>query len=159
MVQTGSLYSLNYCNTQIIGEYIVDGISDVDSSPTVWSYNFFITETGDNLQQNQGQMVLAQLGMIALFLAVGFSFSKEKWKVRSLFFMASLLMGIITLNSIRVIASASTSLSQMGNIGLILGIFVLSFMFLYILIYYSVEVFKYFKEKRRMRWEVSSNYG
>jgi hypothetical protein len=159
MTKTGTVYSLAFCNTQIIGEYIVDGVSDVDAEPTVWSYNFFVTETGDNLQQNQGQMVLAQLGMIALFLAMGFSFSKEKWKVRSLFFMAALLMGIITLNSIRVIASASTSLSQMGNTGLILGIFVLSFMFLYILIYYSVEVFKYFKEKRRMRWEVSSSYG
>ena len=38
--------------------------------------------------------------------------------------MASLLMGVITLNAIRVISGVSSSLSSMGNVGLILGIII-----------------------------------
>jgi hypothetical protein len=158
MTKIGTDYNYSYCKTNTIGQYIVNGYSNVDGIKTVWAYNFYVTETGDTPDSNQGYMVLAQLGMIALFLSLGFSFSREKWKVRTLFFMAALLMGIITLNSIRVIAGTSSKLSSMGNVGLVLGIIMLTFMFMYILIYYTIEVFKYFREKRRMRWEVNSNY-
>ena len=91
------------------------------------------------------------LGLVAL----AFGFSKEKWKIRTFFFMCALFMGLIVFNSLRVTSGGSSTLSSMADVGLILGIVVLSFMFLYILIYYTIEVFKYFKNKRSMKWEVS----
>lgn len=153
MTKDGNFFYYQFCNTSQIGDYIVNGFDEESS----WAYSFSVTETGDSFDNSQGLMVLAQLGMVALFTGLGFSFSKEKWKIRSLFFMAALLMGIITLNSIRIISGASDKLSSMGNIGLILGIVVLIFMFAYLLIYYTIEVFKYYKDKRKMKWEVSQD--
>lgn len=142
-----------------IGQYSTDLNCDNGASSYLKStFYFTVNETGDNLDDNQGLMVLAQLGMIVLFLVLGFSFSREKWKVRSLFFMGALLMGVISLNSIRIIAGNSAKLSVMGNTGLILGIVLLSFMFLYILIFYTIEIFKQFREKRRMRWQIGTQY-
>lgn len=113
-----------------------------------------VTPSGELTNSNQGYMIIGQLGIIALFVIIGFSFDRAKWKIRSFFFVASILLGVISLNSIRLIAESSTSLNSMGNIGLILGIIILSFMFLFMLINYTIEVFHYFKKKNISKWEV-----
>jgi len=157
MTKRGPYYNYTFCNNDLNGDYYVSTCTDVDGFDTCVSYNYIVTSTGDLFNISQGLMMLGQLGIIALFLALGFSFSKEKWKMRSLFFMSSLMMGAITLNSIRILSGSSSNLYSMGNIGLLLGITILAFMFAYMFIYYTLEVFKYFKEKRRMRWEVSQD--
>lgn len=118
------------------------------------SGSYDITETGEAISESFG-LILGQLGIIALFIVISFAFDKKRWKIRSLFHMAALFIGIILLNSIRIIAGSSSSLSSMGNIGLIAGIIILVFMFLFILINYLIELFGYFKNKRRMRWETN----
>jgi len=152
MQKQGNYFNYSFCNTSNIGTYTY---GYTDSATNSYSNSFDITGTGDGSDTNQGYMILALIGVMAIFTAIGFSFSKDKWKIRTFFFMAALSMGIVLLNSLRIIAGTSSKLNQMANIGLIVGITILSFMFLYMLIFYTIETFKYFKEKRRMRWEVS----
>lgn len=154
----GGIYINHTCShSSIIGHYTYDTLGNPDGSIVSQPVGYDITESGDTFDLTQGFFIIGLIGIIALFVAIGLSFSKEKWKIRSLFFMAALFMGIILLNSIRIMAGSSIKLSSMAGTGLIVGIIVLSFMFLYMLIYYTIELFKYFKEKKRMRWEVSTS--
>ena len=150
MTKSGNKFSLilNSGNTTQLGEYKVCG--DCDSS--VWCASYEVTTSGEKFDITQSFGLIGQLVLIALFASLGFAFAKEKWKIRTFFFMMSIIMGVITLNSIRIIMGSSNSLSSMGNSGLILGIVVLSFMILYVLIYATKEVFGYFKQKKEARW-------
>jgi len=49
MTKDRTNYNYTFCNTTVIGEYIVDGNGDLDGEITVWTYNFFVTHTGDEL--------------------------------------------------------------------------------------------------------------
>jgi hypothetical protein len=115
------------------------------------NYNLDITESGESFGISQAIILIVEFGIVALFFGLGWSF-KDKWKVRSFFFMFALLMGTILLNSVRIITGTGSSMAQMGNMGLILGIVVLLFMFLYLLIFYFVDVFKQFKTKKENKW-------
>jgi len=151
MTKIGYTFNYTYCNTTQLGTYIYDYY---DNGGNVYVNDFEITPTGNESSNTQGLMILAQIGIVGLFFGLGFSFSKEKWKIRTFFFVSSLFMGIVTLNSLRVVAGSSSVLSSMSNLGLILGISLISFMILYIMINYTVEIIKFYKEKKRMRWEV-----
>ena len=148
MTKIGNSFNYTFCNTSKFGTYTY---GYCDSVGTCYSNDFTIGDSFDGL------ILIAQVGMIGLFLAIAFSFSKEKWKMRGFFFMASLFMALITLNSIRIMANVSPNMNSMGEIGLILGIIVVAFMALYILIYYTIEVFSYFKKKKGLRWEMQVN--
>jgi len=153
MTKTGTSYNYTFCSTNILGVYIVSGFGDLDTQNEIWDYKFGITSTGDDFSDAQGNMLLAQIGLIGLFLALGFSFSKEKWKLRSFFFIIAIFIGVMLLNSLRVASGGSSTMSSMATSGLIIGIVVLSFIILYTLIFYFKEVFGYFKNKREIRWK------
>jgi len=93
----------------------------------------------------QGGIIAAQGFFILLFMALGFSFGKEKWKLRGFFFVLALLVGVLMLNSIRILAGTSASLDAMVSSGMILGIIAVSFMAVYLLIIYTIEIFKNIK--------------
>lgn len=40
-------YTYQFCNTQVLGNYIVNGYGDVDGTDTVWAYDFLVTENGN----------------------------------------------------------------------------------------------------------------
>ncbi len=141
-------------NFTSLGTYCYNIICTDGSQIEPGSFCRDVNLNGEDTSGNQGYMILGQLGIIALLLVISFSFDKAKWKLRSFFHMAALLMGIITLNSIRLISGSSTSLNSMGDIGLILGIIILAFMFLFILINYTIELFRYFKKKNINKFEV-----
>lgn len=145
-------FSYEFCNTSTLGEYIVNGIGDVDGELQTWNYNFFVTSTGQRYETFQGLMIIGQIGLMALFLIIGFSFNKEKWKLKTSFFTIALLMGVIVLNSIRIIAAESSELNTMGNVGLYLGIVMVLVMILYLFINYTIEIFTKIKSKKEMRW-------
>jgi ABC-type glycerol-3-phosphate transport system permease component len=155
MVQDGTSYSYEFCNTTELGNYQYCTLGDIDGTDTSACNPFKITTTGDLFDNSQALMIISQLGLVALFIAMGFAFSKERWKMRTSFFIFGLMMAVIALNSIRVIAGTSGILSTMADFGLVLGIIILIFMIFYMMVYYTIEVFKYFKEKKRMKWEVS----
>lgn len=53
MTKEGSYFYYSFTNTSINGEYIVNGVADVDGYETPFAYNFFVTPSGksgvDNL--------------------------------------------------------------------------------------------------------------
>jgi len=46
MTKLSTEYNYTFCNTTELGQYIVNGVSDVDGENTVWAYDFEITTTG-----------------------------------------------------------------------------------------------------------------
>jgi hypothetical protein len=146
-------FGYNFTQTASLGKYDVLGVSDGTCEDT-FSYYFKVTEGGDEFGTPQTIILIGQFCLIVMFLVIGFSFKPEKWKLRTFFFIFALFMGVLLLNSMRIIVGTSTNLALMGTIGLITGIIVLSFMFLYLLINYTIEVFHYFKERSRMRWSI-----
>lgn len=60
MIKDGNSYSYNFCNTSVLGRYIVSGFGDPGGSVETWAYDFEVTTTG----QKNGNT-------IPLFLAIG----------------------------------------------------------------------------------------
>lgn len=42
----GGLYNYTFCGTHQIGEYVVDGIGNVNGAPETWTYNFYANPLG-----------------------------------------------------------------------------------------------------------------
>jgi len=114
---------------------------------------YIITTTGQQVSLSNIILVITFLLIAGLLFIIGYSFDKEKYIIKSSFYLFSLLMGLLSINSARIIASESLNLSTMANMGLILIIGVLSFMFLFVLIYYTIQTVKSFKRKEGIRWE------
>lgn len=47
MTKIGTNYNYTFCSTPSLGKYTVNGISDLDGTPTVWAYYFYVTPTGE----------------------------------------------------------------------------------------------------------------
>lgn len=147
---SGEFY-YNFNDTNELGRYDVRGIAD--GCQESFAYYFEVTSTGENITQNQGLTIGGLIFFSALLVVIGFTFRPEKWKVRFFFFMCACLIGVLTLNSIKIIASASESLGKMMELGLYLGIIVLLVMFLYFFIYALIEVFSAIKNAKKKKWE------
>lgn len=149
-------FNASLSQTSGLGEYIVTTCGNPNGIYTCESYNFYVTDTGEEFSLDQSLIIFGQFGISALFLIIGLTFSKEKWKIKTFFFLMALMMGVIFLNSARVVASSSSSLTVMGNYGLIAIIIVFSVMMVYAFIYYTIEVFQYLKKRRESKWELGN---
>ena len=63
MVKSGTQYSYNYCKTDALGIYIVNGFGDLGGTDTIWNYNFVITPTG---KQDTGMSVAVYIFFLLL---------------------------------------------------------------------------------------------
>jgi len=150
MINNGTNWIYNFTPTKLGYHdisYLSDGCSKSGTS------RFLVSINGEDISQNQSLMIIGLIAIICLFVILGFSFRVEKWKVRGFFFMLASLMGVITLNSIKIIASSSSDLNKMMEVGLILGIIVLLFLFLYFFVYAMIEVFSYFRKNKQKTWD------
>lgn len=85
------LFNYTFCNTSIIGQYIVDGIGDVDGEKQSWTYDFFVSPLGQIQTTSQG---IGSLGflflMVSLMLIFGFIgfrlFKNDTWWILGIFF-------------------------------------------------------------------------
>jgi hypothetical protein len=79
MVADGSKYNFTLLggNTTAAGEYIVNGIGDLDGTDTVWNYNFFITPSGFSDTFDFYIIILLIAGVMIVF---GF-WIKDPWIV------------------------------------------------------------------------------
>jgi len=68
MIKTGTNFVYTFCNTSMLGQYIVNGYGDVEGLVTVWAYDFKVTTTGNN-NNNTIPLFLALGGFIILVLA------------------------------------------------------------------------------------------
>lgn len=145
---------VNGNNFSEIGKYsyIIQCNSETNQLGGSESVGIEITSTGENLGLASGIIILGQISVMFLFFGLARSFEKEKWKLKMFFDVLALLLSVLVLNSIRIIVTQSANLSTMGERGLILGIIVLLFIFLYMFILALKEVFEYFKSKENLRW-------
>lgn len=70
MSKAETRYSYDYCNTSLLGTYVVTGIWDLDGVLDVWDYNFEVTYTGEKLSTGQINIYICAL-VFLLFLIVG----------------------------------------------------------------------------------------
>ncbi|KKN27024.1 hypothetical protein LCGC14_0868750 [marine sediment metagenome] len=83
MTKTGSVYNftLTSGNTTQLGEYIVNGIGDLDGVDTVWNYNLFVTPNGQNFTTGKA---ISYIGFIIIllfsFLLTLYGAYKVRWK-------------------------------------------------------------------------------
>jgi len=83
MTRTGSVYNftLSSGNATQLGEYIVNGIGDLDGVDTVWNYNLFVTPNGQDFTTGKA---ISYIGFIVIllftFLLTIFGASKVRWK-------------------------------------------------------------------------------
>ena len=128
--------------------FCVDGSNNGTTSDC-----FEVTTTGGKVSLSNIIIVLVFLFISAMCFILGYTFDKEKWILKTGFYLFAMLMCVIAVNSGRIIASESTDLTTMSTMGFILTMSVLLLMFLYMFIYALVDVFKKVKDKRSLRWK------
>lgn len=111
MTKIGTNYNYTLCNTTSLGEYIVNGIGDLDGLSTIWSYNFLINGSGQNVSQSQVILILIGLTVVFIFALFFFVLSLLfKHPGPKIFFMSLssitliILIGIITANATTYLA-------------------------------------------------------
>ena len=112
-----------------------------------------ITTSGQKLSLSNTIIVIVFLIISILCFILGYSFDKERFLLKTSFYLFSLLLGLLAVNSARIIVSESTNLNIMGTVGLVLMIAVICFMFLYMFIIWTVNTFKQIKDKKELRWQ------
>lgn len=152
----GGNFCYNYTPNQI-GTYDFSGISN--GCVKSWAVYVPVSSRGESYNGLQAGIIAAQGILIALFIGLGFSFSKEKWKLRGFFFILAMFMAVIMLNSIRILSGTSSSLDQMVTSGMLIGIIAVAFMAAYLLIIYTIEIFQNIKNKKEMKWQVSGKFN
>lgn len=115
--------------------------------------NYEITTTGQKVSLSNIVIVIAFLIVGIILFILGYTFDKEKWILKTAFYIFSLLMCLLAINSGSIIASESLGISNMSLTGLILIIAVISFMMLYLFITWMIQTFKQLKNKESIRWQ------
>jgi len=72
MTKTGSFYNYSFDKTDLLGDYIVNGIGNIDGNDTVWVYNFKITYNGKELSSSSSTfyIILFAIFVLLFFLTV-----------------------------------------------------------------------------------------
>lgn len=152
MDSSGDNYNYSFSNTSAIGQYIIYGHCDEDGVDTEWVYDLWITTTGNRVSLSNSIIVIVFLLLAGLFLFLSNSFNQEHWILKTFFNFGAVCMGILAVNSAKIIASESVNLGKMGTAGLMVMVVVFSIFFIYIFVYSFIEIIKALKEKRGVRW-------
>lgn len=94
MTKIGTNYNYTFCGSNQLGNYIVNGRSDVDGLDTIWAYDYNVTPSGSG--DILGFFILIVI-MIYGIAFVGF-FGKSEW-VTILGGMAMIGLGLFTINN------------------------------------------------------------
>jgi len=78
MQKVGTMYNYTLCNTSILGNYIVNGVGDIDGIITTWNYDFIITPSGSMQTTAQG---ISSIAIIVLVLALTCIFGYLGWRL------------------------------------------------------------------------------
>ena len=71
MTSAGQTYTLPYCETQQLGEYIVNTVGDLHGVATDGNYNFFVTSSGQAVNQSwTAYLALMILGTVVLVFGI-----------------------------------------------------------------------------------------
>ncbi len=73
MTRDDTYYNYSFCNTTVLGEYIVNGFGDEGGVKDTWEYKFHITETGKeevSVLNNPVIIILMSLALVFLFIGI-----------------------------------------------------------------------------------------
>lgn len=108
MTQNGTYwnYTLNSNFTNALGNYIVNGVGDLNGVTTVWAYDFVVTPTGKGI--NTGNSIITFLAVLLFFILGGIflilSFKKEiKTPIKFTIIIMSFISFLAGLNLISII--------------------------------------------------------
>ena len=70
----GGYFNYTFCNTTQNGEYIVNGIGDIDGTTTTWNYQFTVNPLGKVFTSQQATLytLIFVIAMILFLICVGF---------------------------------------------------------------------------------------
>jgi lysylphosphatidylglycerol synthetase-like protein (DUF2156 family) len=147
-------YTLNSTYVTDLGVYKNNGYckygSDVIKN---WVYYFEVTNTGEKVSGTNTILVAAFLILTIVCLVLGFTFKTDYWLFKAFFYFCALLLSILSINSARIIASESASLSTMTTSGLLIGIVLFAVFMIIIFVYAFIDVIRTLKNKRELRWD------
>ncbi len=152
MTPVQTTYNYTFETTDLLGQYIYTTCGNPDGTFVCESVSLEVTTTGEKVSLSNSIIVIVFLLIAGGFMYLGSVFEKEKWIVKTAFHLFAITMGLLAVNSARIIVSESTDLTLMGTSGFILVIAVLLFMFLYIFIFATVNVFKQIKHRNEIKW-------
>lgn len=158
MTKQGFTYYYTFSDTSQYGQYIVTTCGDLSGTLQCANYDFFVTSNGEEFSSSQALVLIPLMGLVALLFAIGFTFSKEKWKMKSFFYLSAVLATVLLINSMLIMFSTSASLQLMGQTALILSITVLSVYVLYVMIFYTIEIFAKVRDSKKRGKEKSDPY-
>ena len=159
MTKIGEDYKYSFGNTSQLGTYKYNTCGDLLQSAsstrvlTCETITFEVTYTGDKVSLSNIIIPVVLLLLAGLCFLLGLGFSKEHWLLKTFFNFGATGMGILSINSARIIASESLNLGKMGTTGLTLMVVIFSLFFIYMFVYYFIETIKMFKEKGNIRWQ------
>lgn len=152
MTQNGIYWNYTHCFPELIGDYWIYGHDDEDGSDEEWEYGLSLSYNGESVNLSNTILPFGFLILCFFFLVLGFSFAKEHWLLRTFFNFIGVGMGLLAINSGKIIANQSASLGTMGTVGITIMIVVLAIFFLYIFVYTFIEIISVFKKKKGVRW-------
>lgn len=112
-----------------------------------------VTTTGQKVSLSNIVIVIAFLVVGIILFILGYTFDREKWILKTSFYIFSLLMCLLAINSGSIIASESSGISKMSLAGLIMIITIILIMILYLFITWMIQTFKQLKNKESIRWQ------
>lgn len=123
----------------------------------IYSYSdtgyYEITNTGQKVSLSNIVIVLAFLIVGIILFILGYTFDREKWILKTSFYVFSLFMCLLAINSGSIIASESSGLSKMSLTGLIMIISIILIMILYLMVTWMIQTFRQLKNKESIRWQ------
>lgn len=66
MFRRGAEYNYTFCETDLAGIYLVNGVADLDGTANAWAYEFLVTPSGLNLTEDN--VILYTFAIILMFL-------------------------------------------------------------------------------------------
>jgi len=77
MTKAGTEYNYTFCNTSILGNYIVSGKGDLDGKDTIFAYDFKITPMGNESSVENSILHFISIGILVFFIIL-FTYSLIK---------------------------------------------------------------------------------
>lgn len=112
----------------------------------------FIIAIGETATDWETAFMIGLIGLIVLFVFAGYSiFDKEYWLIKSLFYFLAFGMLLVLINCAKIFAVGSDS-DKIITVGYTIAIVSLSVMFLYLFVFFFIEMVKALKEKKGVRW-------
>ena len=72
MTKDGTDYNYTFCNTTVLGKYIINGFGDEGGTLDTWEYVLHITETGkEEVSVLNNPLIIILIGLALIFLFIG----------------------------------------------------------------------------------------